>query len=74
MDRPTEERILTHWTLGIIGGSGLYEFEGLMDRRWVKVDSPWGEPSDELLFGVVEETVWFFCRGMGGVTDFRPAP
>lgn len=65
MDRPTEERILTHWTLGIIGGSGLYEFEGLMDRRWVKVDSPWGEPSDELLFGVVEETRLVFLPRHG---------
>ncbi len=56
---------MTHWTLGIIGGSGLYEFEGLMDRRWVKVDSPWGEPSDELLFGVVEETSLVFLPRHG---------
>ncbi|HEX6860662.1 MAG TPA: S-methyl-5'-thioadenosine phosphorylase [Caulobacteraceae bacterium] len=39
------------WTLGVIGGSGLYEIEGLEDRRWVKVDSPFGEVSDELLTG-----------------------
>jgi 5'-methylthioadenosine phosphorylase len=39
------------WTLGVIGGSGLYEIEGLEDRRWVRVESPFGEPSDELLTG-----------------------
>ena len=37
--------------IGLIGGSGLYDIEGLADREWRRVDSPWGEPSDELLFG-----------------------
>jgi 5'-methylthioadenosine phosphorylase len=37
--------------LGIIGGSGVYDIDGLTDKRWQKVASPFGEPSDELLFG-----------------------
>ncbi len=37
--------------LGIIGGSGLYQMEGLARTRWERVDSPFGAPSDELLFG-----------------------
>jgi 5'-methylthioadenosine phosphorylase len=37
--------------LGIIGGSGLYQMEGLARTRWQRVDSPFGAPSDELLFG-----------------------
>jgi 5'-methylthioadenosine phosphorylase len=37
--------------LGVIGGSGIYELPGLRDVRWKKVESPWGEPSDELCFG-----------------------
>jgi 5'-methylthioadenosine phosphorylase len=41
------------WVLGVIGGSGLYEIEGLANRRWVKAQSPWGEPSDELLMGEI---------------------
>ena len=41
------------WVLGVIGGSGLYEIEGLEDRRWVSVDTPWGPPSDQLLTGVL---------------------
>lgn len=37
--------------LGVIGGSGVYEIEGLEDARWTRVDTPWGAPSDELLVG-----------------------
>ena len=37
--------------LGIIGGSGVYDIAGLENARWERVTSPWGEPSDELLFG-----------------------
>ena len=37
--------------LGLIGGSGLYDIDGLEDREWRRVATPWGEPSDELLFG-----------------------
>lgn len=36
---------------GIIGGSGLYDIEGLTDTRWEKITSPFGFASDELLFG-----------------------
>ncbi len=37
--------------IGIIGGSGLYDIAGLEARQWRKVETPWGAPSDELLFG-----------------------
>ena len=37
--------------LGIIGGSGLYDIEGLEDKVWRQVPTPWGLPSDALLFG-----------------------
>ena len=35
--------------IGIVGGSGLYDIDGLDDRRWIAVGSPWGRPSDEIL-------------------------
>jgi 5'-methylthioadenosine phosphorylase len=38
-------------TVGIIGGSGLYEMEGLEDIRWVKVRTPFGDPSDAYCTG-----------------------
>ncbi len=40
--------------IGIIGGSGLYEIEGLTETRWQKVETPWGRPSDEFFCGVFE--------------------
>ncbi|MGB8518045.1 MAG: S-methyl-5'-thioadenosine phosphorylase [Gallionella sp.] len=38
-------------SIGIIGGSGVYDIEGLSNKRWEKVASSFGAPSDELLFG-----------------------
>jgi len=37
--------------IGVIGGSGVYDIDGLADTRWKRIESPFGEPSDELLFG-----------------------
>jgi 5'-methylthioadenosine phosphorylase len=37
--------------IGILGGSGLYQIEGLTEIEWRRVDSPFGAPSDELCFG-----------------------
>ena len=37
--------------LGIVGGSGVYDIEGLSNKRWQRVASPFGEASDELLLG-----------------------
>ena len=42
--------------IGIIGGSGLYHIDGLTDTKWVKVNTPFGPPSDELLTGRVRVT------------------
>jgi 5'-methylthioadenosine phosphorylase len=39
------------WTIGIIGGSGLYAIDALDEPQWIAVDTPWGPPSDELLIG-----------------------
>lgn len=41
----------TSQIFGIIGGSGVYDIEGLTNKAWKKVDSPFGNPSDALLFG-----------------------
>ncbi|WP_040507393.1 S-methyl-5'-thioadenosine phosphorylase [Gluconobacter morbifer] len=40
--------------IGVIGGSGLYDIDGLENKEWRRVETPWGEPSDELLFGTFE--------------------
>lgn len=49
--------------IGIVGGTGLYNLDGLAEQRWVKVDSPFGTPSDELLLGRLgEQRVVFLPR------------
>ena len=40
--------------LGILGGSGVYDVDGLEHARWQRVPSPFGEPSDELLAGELD--------------------
>ena len=42
---------MSEWVIGVIGGSGLYAIDALEDQQWIKVDSPFGEPSDEILCG-----------------------
>ena len=43
-------------TVAIIGGSGLYEMEGLGDVEFVEVDTPFGKPSDAIAVGHLGET------------------
>lgn len=53
--------------IGIIGGSGLYQLEGLTNTRWVNVKTPFGPPSDELLTGTLagKEVVFLPRHGRG---------
>ena len=45
---------MTKSILGIIGGSGFYNLPGLENARWEKVMTPWGAPSDDILFAEFE--------------------
>jgi 5'-methylthioadenosine phosphorylase len=56
---------MSKWTLGIIGGSGLYEIEGLEDRREEAVETPWGSPSDTLVRGRIGEVELVFLPRHG---------
>lgn len=44
---------MTNWTLGVIGGSGLYEIDGVENGRWETVKSPWGTASDQVYRGTL---------------------
>ncbi|WP_380785740.1 S-methyl-5'-thioadenosine phosphorylase [Sphingomonas sp. R86521] len=44
---------MSGWTIGIIGGSGLYAVDGIEDGRWQTVETPWGDPSDAIFTGRV---------------------
>ncbi len=49
--------------IGIIGGSGLYTMPGLTDTQEVAIQTPFGEPSDKLVLGMLEgRKVAFLAR------------
>lgn len=45
---------MTQTVLGIMGGSGLYNLPGLSDPHWKAISSPWGAPSDSILFAEID--------------------
>jgi 5'-methylthioadenosine phosphorylase len=45
---------MTKSVLGIVGGSGLYDIPALQNVRWETVQSPWGAPSDDILFAELD--------------------
>ena len=40
--------------VGVIGGSGVYEIDGLEDIAWRHIETPFGAPSDDLMFGTLD--------------------
>jgi 5'-methylthioadenosine phosphorylase len=58
---------MSRWVLGVIGGSGLYAMEGLAGARWETIQSPWGEPSDQICRGELNgiEVVFLPRHGRG---------
>ncbi|NCQ25560.1 MAG: S-methyl-5'-thioadenosine phosphorylase [Rhodobacteraceae bacterium CG17_big_fil_post_rev_8_21_14_2_50_63_15] len=45
---------MTTTRIGVIGGSGLYDIDGLQDAAWQSIDTPWGAPSDQILTGTLD--------------------
>jgi 5'-methylthioadenosine phosphorylase len=62
--------------IGIIGGSGLYQIDGLEGASWVKVKTPWGPPSDEVLVGRLDGVPMAFLprHGRGHVHSPSAVP
>lgn len=44
---------MTRTKIAVIGGSGIYDIDGLENAQWTKVDTPWGAPSDDILTGTL---------------------
>jgi 5'-methylthioadenosine phosphorylase len=59
--------------IGVIGGSGLYEMEGLEDVAHVRVDTPFGAPSDEYVTGVLNGIPMVFLPRHGRGHRFLPS-
>ena len=52
-------------TIGVIGGSGMYEIEGLSEINSLSVDTPWGKPSDKIVKGKIEDFDMYFLPRHG---------
>ncbi len=62
--------------IGVIGGSGIYDIDGLENAKWVDVKSPWGTPSDQVLTGTLEGVAMAFLprHGRGHVHSPTTVP
>lgn len=58
--------------IGVIGGSGIYQIDGLEDATWTTVNSPWGQPSDEVLRGRLNDTPIAFLPRHGRGHSHNP--
>ena len=56
---------MSGWTIGILGGSGLYDIDGLEDAEDVSMTTPWGAPSDRLVKGRIGEVGFVFLPRHG---------
>ncbi len=45
---------MTTTKIAVIGGSGIYDIDGLNDAQWTTVETPWGAPSDAILTGTMD--------------------
>lgn len=61
------------WVLGILGGSGLYDIDGLDNREWVEIDTPWGKPSDQILFAELDGVKLRFLPRHGRAHALSPS-
>ena len=62
--------------IGVIGGSGIYDIDGLEGAEWASVDTPWGAPSDQILTGSLEGVPMAFLprHGRGHVHSPTTVP
>lgn len=67
---------MTQRMIGVIGGSGVYDVEGLEGAEWRDVTSPFGAPSDRILTGTLDGTPMAFVprHGRGHVHDPASVP
>lgn len=56
---------MSEWVIGVIGGSGLYEMEGLESAETMTVETPWGAPSDPLVKGRIGNVTLVFLPRHG---------
>ena len=59
--------------LAFVGGSGIYEIEDLKNKKWIKINTPWGSPSDKILTGKVGDKKVLFLPRHGRSHLYNPS-
>ena len=67
---------MTDTMIGVIGGSGVYDIDGLEGAEWISVETPWGDPSDQILTGSLDGVKMAFLprHGRGHVHSPTTVP
>ena len=67
---------MTATKIAVIGGSGLYQIDGLENPDWVTVETPWGAPSDAIMTGMLDGVEMAFLprHGRGHVHSPTSVP
>lgn len=67
---------MTQTRIAVIGGSGIYDIDGLEKAEWIAVETPWGAPSDEILSGTLDGMPMVFLprHGRGHVHSPSTVP
>ena len=67
---------MTKTKIAVIGGSGIYDIDGLEEAQWTSVETPWGAPSDDILTGVLKDVPMAFLprHGRGHVHSPTTVP
>lgn len=58
--------------IAIIGGSGIYDIDGLVGATWTDVETPWGAPSDQVLTGKLNDVDMVFLPRHGRGHVYSP--
>jgi len=64
---------MSEWVLGVLGGSGLYDLDGLENPQWISIDTPWGKPSDDILFAEMDGVKLRFLPRHGRAHALSPS-
>ena len=59
--------------LAIIGGSGLYNIDGIIEEKWLTIDTPWGKPSDQILEAKINDKYIYFLPRHGRGHKINPS-
>ena len=59
--------------LAIIGGSGLYNIDGIREEKWLTIDTPWGKPSDQILEAKINDKYIYFLPRHGRGHKVNPS-